>query len=187
LLYLRNCHRLHLSPPSSVFRAPRPPAAPYAAGATWLATRRALLAPHLPQHELPQPASPWLRVELSRTPARAPARHDVDGRRRSLALRPRHPSRPPPARTPQFALLPLPVPIKGVGLPLHVRTSRSRHSQLRASSAHRGTTLSAPTFSNTSCARPPRPRTAPPRPIPLRPGPPESPRMVAGPHGRRLP
>ena len=52
-------------------------------------------------------------------------------------------ARPPlgrcaPARSPQFALLPLPAPIKGVGFPLHARTARPRHSQLRRAQAHRG-------------------------------------------------
>ena len=58
----------NLSPPCTL-----PMAGPYTGATTWPATRRALLALHLPQHELPQPASPWLRVELPRTPAHAPA------------------------------------------------------------------------------------------------------------------
>ena len=64
----------NLSPPCTT-----PTAVPYTGGTTWpgAATRRALLAPHLPQHELPQPASPWLRVELPHTPARAPAHHAI--------------------------------------------------------------------------------------------------------------
>ena len=45
-----------------------PTATPYAAGATWPATRRTLLAPHLPQHELPQAASPWHHPSSPRAP-----------------------------------------------------------------------------------------------------------------------
>jgi len=99
LVYLQNCHWPVLQPLTSLRSAYGQ--RPYAAGATWPATRRALLAPHLPPHELPQPPSPRLRVELPRTPRTRPC----SPRRRQPSpfpgMRPRHPGRLPQHRPPR--------------------------------------------------------------------------------------
>ena len=117
-------------------------AGPHAAGDTWPPTRRTPTQTALERPRFapwPSPLAARARGTRPRPPGRLPRPPaPCDGRRRSLATRPRHPGLPSPARSPQFALLPLPAPIKGVGLPLHARTARPRHSRLRRAQAHRG-------------------------------------------------
>ena len=145
----------YLSPPCTT-----PTAAPYAAGATWPPMRRTPAQTALERPRFapwPSPLAARARGTRPRPPGRPPRPPaPCDGRRRSLATRPRHPGRPPPARSLQFALLPLPAPIKGVGLPLHARTARPRHSLLRRAQALRGAASTAP-----HCL--PRPRNRAPR------------------------
>ena len=109
--------------------------------------RRRHLAAHAPRprsnrphaHGLSRNPSALAFSPRDACPCQLSARHAANGRHRQRrrCVRP-PPGRCAPARSPQFALLPLPAPIKGVGLPLHAWTARPRHSQLRRAQAHRG-------------------------------------------------
>ena len=79
----------NLSPPCTLLMA-----GTYTGATTWPATRRALLAPHLPQHELPQPVSPWLRIELPLTIPLPSLTPSVPGDGKPPRERPNGPTRP---------------------------------------------------------------------------------------------